>query len=70
MKLNTVQKPVVDDIADLIDEAIAHPDKVGSVKEAIRRKLREDGDLKVVSSRSDTEEARTEGEDLWDNLPV
>ena len=71
MKLNTAQKPVAEDIADLIDEAIAHPEKVGTVKEAIRQKLREGGAIKVVpAAKPDADEARSEGEDLWDNLPV
>jgi hypothetical protein len=58
--------PLVDDIATMIDEALADPSRAALVRAAIRTRLDRAAD--IAGSGPDGEAA--DDEDLWDNVPL
>jgi hypothetical protein len=60
--------PLIDDIAALIDEALAHPARAGLVKAQVRQRLAERS--AAPPPRVEDDAAAEDAEDLWDNLPL
>ena len=66
MKDTFTSDPLIEDIAALIDEAIADPASAGAVKARVRARLAS-GTIRPVTP--DAQDG-FDGEDLWDNLPL
>lgn len=60
--------PALDDIGDLIDDAIRNPDRADAIKARIRRRLRGEPIPTLVSAPP--ADVADDTEDMWDNVPV